>query len=112
MIELTEHTKTILRAIADGETIEQAGPLSTGYVTVSTDIALYMIRQGLSSRLRIGFETRCINGKEFVAPVSDSGDKGANFSLQIGQRLFWFDRSVDRDEAELAIFEALHGVTK
>jgi len=68
MTELTEHAKTILRAIADGKQVERENITTKNWYVMSPHHALSYIGEGYAEELRIKPETRSINGVEFGAP--------------------------------------------
>ena len=108
MKNLTEHDKSILRAIADGKRIQCASKQPNEmYASCNHDEALYLISQGQAKYLRIKPETRSINGVEFAAPVEDS-----DYHMQIGLLQFTWPASKDRDTAYQAIVDALEGKTE
>ena len=107
MNNLTEHAKTILRAIADDKEIEH---LDNNGVWESMDIR--RIFNALTyvdgwADLRIKPETRSINGKEFAAPVLDG-----SYHLSVGMKAFTWNTCKDRDTAYQAIVDALEGKSK
>jgi hypothetical protein len=112
--QLTEHAKTILRAIADGKRIQQSfGPQGEVWRNMKTDDALRYLRMNNDEYLRIAPETCSINGVVFAAP-EDGGylllvdDKCADGNAFVVK----FKSQNDRDNALLAIRDALNGVTK
>ena len=110
MTQLTEHAKTILRAIADGEQIE-AGLKSGSFATTSVEDALRAILGNCEGLLRIKPETRSINGVEFAAPITGDGfelniSTGASY---LDNRCFVFARSEDRNTAYRTFVDALGG---
>ena len=107
--QLTDHAKSILRAIADGKPI-----CHKNYGNLDVDTAFSLIKNGLIENLIIAQETRSINGVTFAAPV-DYG-KG-NYSIVMSaagfrQRNFWFVKESDLEAAFNAILDALGGRTK
>lgn len=114
MTQLTEHAKSILRAIADGKAIQQMGEAETDWAEVPSTLALRLIAEGEANHLRIAPETSSINGVVFAAPVDYV--KG-NYGVSIGaalrhERTIWFDKATDCTTAFDAIIDALNGVTK
>jgi len=107
MNNLTEHAKTILRAIADDKEIEQR---NTNGVWMAVDLRQALnamtYAQGWES-IRIKLKTRSINGKEFAAPVLDGG-----YHLSVGMKAFTWNTCKDRDTAYQAIVDALEGKSK
>lgn len=103
MTELTEHAKTILRAIADGKEVQRYTGIwcAAGVVDVAC-----IIDGGDDKHLRIKPETRSINGVEFRAP------SGGEYELVMNNRSFWFLSIEDRDIAADIIIQALEGTTK
>jgi len=111
--ELTDHAKTILRAIADGKTIEcDRKQRNEMYASCSHDEALYFISQGQAEYLRIKPETRSINGKEFGAPNAGPTDFVLNIQAGLEGYTFCFHAGKDRDTAYQAIVDALEGKTE
>ena len=111
MTELTEHAKTILRAIADGKTIEV---MARGeWVNASLCDVAWQLGEDCT-KARIKPETRSINGVEFAAPITGDGfdlniSTGASY---LDNRCFVFARSEDRNTAYQAIVSALTGENK
>jgi len=110
MTQLTEHTKTILRAIADGKQIQYLGARGDWNDT-SPELA---VRNIFQEELRIKLEVRSINGVEFGAPVGPSEDAGWRITICADgpSRAFDFTEAKDRDTAYQAIVSALEGRTK
>jgi len=109
--ELTDHAKTILRAIADEKQIEyQVGDSwkPTGVASVLSQLFLPVLN------FRIKPETRSINGVEFAAPITGDGfelniSTGASY---LDNRCFVFARSEDRNTAYRTYVDALEGKSK
>lgn len=111
MKHLTDHAKTILRAIADGKRIEHY--YDNEWWSASPSTVFKHLESCNTDKLRIKPETRSINGVEFFAAT------GGNFDLRIipgGQYLqnreFCFAAMKDRDTAYQAIVDALEGKSK
>ena len=117
MTKLSEHAKSILRAILDGKQVEvERDPAyeATQYIEASTNQALTLISINQAQFLRIKPETRSINGVTFLAPVgSDIG--GFCFDARQYDKLksiaVWESLEA-RNTAFSAIIDALNGVTK
>ena len=112
MTNLTEHAKTILRAIADEKKLEKQYPDSPTWHSVSHDEVLIDLGQARRVTHRIAPETRSINGVVFAAPVGEEGRWC--FAPSQAARLmeyFWTDPE-DRGTAFNAIIDALEGKTK
>jgi len=103
--QLSDHAKTILRAIADEKDI-----VNVHGVMLNAESALFFIADGGADILSIAPETRSINGVTFAAPVRE----GWSFSEPQVEKLQdyeWLSGS-DRDAAYNAIIDALEGRTK
>ena len=102
MTELSEHAKSILRAIADGKQVigNKSG------VIYPPEYVLTGLAQGHESDFSIKPETRSINGVTFPAP-----DGSGSYVLvdMFGQS---WSSEMARDLAYAAINDALNGVTK
>jgi hypothetical protein len=104
--QLSEHAKSILRALVDGKQIEYR--TTGGWVHIPHEYVLSHLRDNLiDAPLRIAPETRTINGVTFPAP-NESG----THSLLIGDLCYRWDSKSDRMAALLAIVDALEGRTK
>ena len=109
MTELSEHAKSILRAIADGKQVEvERDPAyeATQYIEASANQALTLISINQAQFLRIKPETRSINGVTFPAP-----DGGAFSFNSLAFHHSWSTLEA-RHEAYRAVLDALNGVTK
>jgi len=108
MTKLTDHAKTILRAIADGKKVK--GVLAN--LPYTTEQTLIAIANGFANNLQVMAETRSINGVEFAAPV-ENGPLTYQFYTGIeAQRVWSFIEAKDRDAAYKAIVDALEGKSK
>lgn len=110
MIELTEHAKTILRAIADGKRFQLR---RKGSVWEDAEFNLGSLAAYLTNyeeNVRIAPETRSINGVVFAAPTDE--DTPSKYILQIGSDVYVWATIKDRDNAKQAIIDALEGRTK
>jgi len=113
MTELTDHARSILRAIADGKIIERL--LCNIWRSCNVADAGSIIEDGDElKRLRIKPETRSINGVEFAAPITGDGfelniSTGASY---LDNRCFVFARSEDRNTAYRTFVDALEGKSK
>ena len=105
MTELTDHAKTILRAIADGNQIEWQDQCTLDWLTAEMEDVAKLI-ENYPQWLRIKPETRSINGVEFAAP-----DRSGVYTLGGIFPQSW-TRKEDRDTAYQAIVYALEGKTK
>jgi len=106
MTQLTDHAKTILRAIADGKDVERKSSAGNWY-SITAQVALSWIGDYDATQLRIKPETRSINCVEFAAPVWDG-----SYHFSVGIKAFAWNTSKDRDIAYQAIVNALEGKTK
>jgi len=112
MTQLTDHAKTILRAIADGKTIEYQDQTTMHWVYADIEDAAKWIADGYPQYLRIAPETRSINGVEFAAPDGTAHDFVLNILGGDDGYTFFFKFAGDRDTAYQAIVDALEGKTK
>ena len=108
MTQLTEHAKTILRAIADGKELQVE--IDDRWFPINTNDALISTQENGAKWLRITPETRNINGSEFPAPV-DEGDyplrlSSNNYSL-ISK--WTFATAEGRNAAVVALINAMGG---
>ena len=110
MTQLTEHEKSILKAIIDDKQIE--GQIRRGgeWYIVSRFYAMREL-ENPNVELRIKPETRSINGVEFAAPITGDGfelniSTGASY---LDNRCFVFARSEDRNTAYRTFVDALGG---
>ena len=109
MTQLTEHAKTILRAIADGKQIEECDTNNQTWHSVRASYVFQWLGAAELKRhpmFRIKPETRSINGKEFAAPVLDG-----SYHLSVGMKTFTWNTCKDRDVAYQTIVDALEGKT-
>jgi hypothetical protein len=111
---LTDHAKSILRAIADGKTIQErndSGEWAEQKMLVSI---AWNIANNSAAEFRIAPETRTINGVTFAAPVEyTEGDYALIVSAPgFSQRNFWFVKESDLAAVVCAIIDALEGKTK
>ena len=98
MTELTEHAKTILRAIADGKQLQRRSFDGTGeYIDIEYTDALKYITNWDVNILRVAPETRSINGQVFAAPVQ------IGYSLHNALPDYAWVEAKDRDIAAAAI---------
>ena len=111
MTELTEHAKSILRAIADGKQIQTLNLETRNYFVISTISALGYVGQGYASDLRIAPETRSINGVVFAAPTTEEIESPA-YELRVNDKYFQFEKYEEGYKAAAAIIDALEGRTK
>ena len=111
MTQLTEHAKSILRALADGKKIEYQDECHLKWWTASLLTCAKWISDDAENELRIAPETRSINGVEFAAPVDGHTSRWLG-SLKINQKTYYFASVLDADTAALAICDAIEGVTK
>lgn len=116
MTQLTEHSKSILRAIADGKTIQRQffDDLGT-WKDIDTEKVLGWLTSNALPRmssLRIKPETRSINGVEIPAPhLGGSYLVRISFENGVQQTAWGWTNSTDRDTAYQAIVDALGGKT-
>jgi hypothetical protein len=111
---LSEHAKSILRAIADGKTVQRESFSDSEWVVLSTSDALKWIASDSTyqcGRLRVKPETYSINGQEFSAPVPPKTGQ-YQYRLEVGDASYSFDHLEDRNIAYQAIVEALEGKSK
>lgn len=114
MTQLSDHAKSILRAIADGTVIEREHLRAGHWYELPPLHAIAHVGQGGADELRIKPETRSINGVEFAAP---NGDRAHSLKIITGgefqkARMFGFAEAKDRNTAYQAIIDALEGNTK
>ena len=110
MTELTDHARSILRAIADGKIIERL--LCNIWRLCNVADAGSIIEDGDElKRLRINNGTCSINGVEFAAPVDRADFIFTPEMLDIFEGFTWTCRK-NRDTAYQAIVDALEGKTK
>jgi hypothetical protein len=108
--QLTEHAKTILRAIADEKTIEYKH-WDTSWVVNDSMVHLGdLIDSGKADELRIAPETRSINGRVFAAP--SDGDFWLKVETAAMTRSWWFPDAHNPMTAASAIIDAMEWVTK
>ena len=115
MTELTEHAKSILRAIADGKEF-QDNPVCGSMVWLDCKLTrvLFLVGQQDWDMVRIKPETRSINGVEFAAPTSIRCPIVHTFSQKQLAALceFKWVMQDSRDTAYQAIVDALEGKPK
>jgi hypothetical protein len=115
MTALTDHAKSILRAIADGKQFQDRPTRdSTIWLDCKLSRTLFLVAGGDWDMLRIAPETRTVNGVTFAAPVDY---KDGNYAITISSpgfasRNFWFVKESDLAAASAAILDALEGKTK
>ncbi len=108
MTRLTDHAKSILRAIADGKTIEV---MARGeWVNASLCDVAWQLGEDCT-KARIKPETRSINGVEFGEPNAGPTDFVINIQAGAEGYIFCFHTGKDRDTAYRAIVDALEGKT-
>ena len=115
MTGISEHTKSILRAIADEKTIEYYREKPDGsrvWERMEPGAAAPFALWSDSLLLRIKPETRSINGVTFAAPLLRFGALVPKGHLKINQKSYCFESAIDADSAALAICDALEGVTR
>ena len=106
MNNLTEHAKTILRALADGKALQEQMDIDIwGPTTVAQ--ALDLLRADRARCLRI--RSCSINGQEFGAPNAGPTDFVLNIQAGPEGYIFCFHAGKDRDTAYQAIVDALEG---
>jgi hypothetical protein len=103
MTELSEHAKSILRAIADGKEIEHLCHGKWAYAGMV--IIGHRFENKTTDKLRIKLETRSINGVTFPAPDGGPHCFGGVFD-------FGWTEFNSYVQARDAIIDALNGVTK
>ena len=109
MNNLTEHAKTILRAIADGKKIESDYCRGIDWAVIDYPEVMSLVGSRCEFNLRIKPETRSINGKEFGAPNAGPTDFVLNIQAGPEGYIFCFHAGKDRDTAYQAIVDALEG---
>jgi len=115
MTGISEHTKSILRAIADEKPIEYFSKKRDGswvWERMDPGVAAQHALWSDSLLLRIKPETRSINGVIFEAPVPRFEGVAPNAHLKVNQKSYYFKSVIGADSAALAVCDALDGVTR
>jgi len=114
MTQLTDHAKSILRAIADGKDIQERNDFGDWVEQKMLTTIAWNIVNNSARGLRIAPENRSINGVTFAAPV-DYKDENCLLSIGVTNKQnvqVWFVQETALKAELCAIIDALEGRTK